>query len=251
MVRTREEINRDLQEKEDRALEALSRQPQLMALTRGIATNEAGRHDAGSAKPHALTEKPVDLEQEFQRAELRIGTSSEDRLRWVLDFAERDLGTLSAGDWMNLQVEFQLFQVPEGYVRFLAFARKAGLKPVLMPRKWIERTHKCLSQMLAALKSRETLSYTFQTSFRLSRGTKEGFHFSFSMPGSGLSAQYLVTVMMLIEEQGDKVRRCPEDRHGCGRWFLASRTDAIYCSATCLNRATTRNRRARLADDKK
>jgi hypothetical protein len=46
------------------------------------------------------------------QAGMRVGDSVDARLSWVLTFLQRDLGTLSAGDWLNLCDEIRTYGSP-------------------------------------------------------------------------------------------------------------------------------------------
>src|SRR5207247_4033334 len=48
-----------------------------------------------------------------------------------------------------------------------------------------------------------------------------------------------LTLAQLIGQHWGYIGFCDPKKHGCGRYFLKSRSDREFCSKTCVNRSTT------------
>ena len=186
--------------------------------------------------------------EELTKARRRVGEKKESRLKWALQFANTDLASMTPGDWFNAQLELTAFRTP--VVTFLPPKEKvpvtsrAGFFPELTE---IRVIHDEFNRLLKDYVStgRMTVPFEGKASFSVAKDAEGERVFTFAV--HDYAKDCLIKLMQLTGDFADLVRICPEKKHGCGEWFLASRVDNIFCSKTCVSRSTSRTRRARLS----
>lgn len=190
----------------------------------------------------------VNLAQ-MQKAAADVGRSPKDQLGWALKFSSEDLSAPSLGRVIDFQLELAAFRSGFNLGRV---PRKSKVKVPVRPGYFpspdeVKRVHERFNIVLTEyLRAGEiSIRNLTPTDFTLTSDHRMVFGIGDSVTGC------VVTLMKLISEFPDLVRRCPSDRHGCGHWFLAKRTDAEYCSKTCGTRKRTREKRDREATTRK
>jgi hypothetical protein len=175
----------------------------------------------------------------------RIGFGSRAQLIWALKFSNEDLSTLSPGRCLDLQLELAAFRCDTSLFGELPDSVKVPIKRGYFPSPAeVKRTRE---RFTAALDS-----YARQSEIIISHQGKVDFHltergnFVFEVPDSVTGC--VIRLMKLIGEFPQHVRRCASVE--CGKWFLAKKTDATYCSKTCGTRERTRELRRRKAEEK-
>jgi hypothetical protein len=212
----------------------------------------------------------ISMKQEYTaQAPARIITQ-EDRLRWVIRFAQMDLDTLRPGDWVNLRDDIHLFaylspnggcyelpgkfrivqdpQSGEQSIRRESPAITYGIRSMLDGDTAVltdEDIRAIQPQVLAWLRA---LTATPDTREWQSRDFVP-FHGRVAMDIGGtpvvigtaceLFWWHLLT-LLLAEQPGHHILRCPE----CDTIFYRVQKQA-YCSRTCGNRVTQRRWRER------
>jgi hypothetical protein len=181
--------------------------------------------------------------EELAKIQGRVGDTPVQRLRWAVEFAQRDLDGLSDGDWANLRSELAAFDswvIPLDQVTSRR-ARKAlrdGTEPPdADPRGFAlpsERDVRAIQDgvrltVRMLLDTDETVIEPAKVSFVITRDSRRSWLFRLPGPAWGGLALALV-------------RECPEPK--CRRWFVASRTNQWFCSTRCQTRASTRAYRA-------
>ncbi len=184
----------------------------------------------------------------------RVGRDSKDRLQWVLGFTQRDLGSLTPGDWDNLRLELPAFATsPVVWEHLRATLDRIplaqnSLVPALTETE-ITQLQGEVRGLLDRLYKHGTarigpLSVTYQVSRQ--EGTP-----AFSMPGvlpaspGDFRSRVLQTMAELLLGYAGLLKLCHEAK--CGRWFVAGRPNQLYCSLRCQSRAKTRQYRERMA----
>lgn len=180
----------------------------------------------------------------------RVGDSVDARLNWVLTFLQRDLASLSPGDWLNLCDEiymygsplppggsgYHVFDVPEG--RTLQERQRHSL----LPRAQVQDAQQHLLRLVEDLLEGQAVT-TVPLSIRLStvvhpnRTSIVG-----TWTGNPLHLLLFKLLMDLQAVEVTRLRRCErgqavEDRAVglpiCGRWFYARDLRQQYCSSGC------------------
>lgn len=190
-------------------------------------------------------------EKELQVAAERVGLTDEKRISWAIKFAEEPFEKMSVGDRINTQIEMGAFLYPS-----LPFAEKEGPKSIpfvaaLFPsREQIEEIKRQFLVLIqhAAAGSEHSFNVA-QMSVNVGPGAV-----SYQIPQNLSDPEKLAIAQIdvakldlakLLAAHWGYVGRCDRKRHGCGRYFLKSRTDREFCSKTCLNRSTTYRQRGK------
>jgi hypothetical protein len=190
--------------------------------------------------------------EQVRRAAHRMGMSREAKVKWAIGFAGTDLTTITGADWVNFQLQLAAFTTP--IVKIMKYAKDSEKLPLSrgsFPSKdEIERVHAQFNSLLNSFEGYGEISFEYggetpiKTSVYLWQA--EDGTYSISYEARDFVVKAMIVLTQLLADHGQRVRTCPEERHGCGKRFLTSRSDQIYCSTTCVSRATTRNRRERL-----
>jgi hypothetical protein len=219
---------------------------------------------------------------QYEEIQRRVGRDPDERLQWALEFAQRDLGRLTPGDWDNLRWELHALAttvvwwdtLPKYHREKLrqAFGRHklpGTITTSLPSREAVQRTQKRFLGILEQFKEKgyaETgeipIGYfvQFHRSPLRRRDTASELATMFFPPlyidmdpgyrrkpiqriGGEFQNHALVKFAELLAGHPGLVRICPEEK--CGRWFVASRLNREYCSKRCQMRAATRAYRKR------
>jgi hypothetical protein len=195
------------------------------------------------------TEKLTTAE-ELKKASKRVGETKKRRLEWALNFANTELSSMTPGDWFNTQLELTAFRTPA--VPALLEPKDqfpvTSLSGVFPDFAEIGNIHKQFNRLLNNLRLNGTMTLPFEgkASFSVDKNSEGKRVFAFVV--HDYAADCLIKLMQLAGDFGDLVRICPQDKHGCGEWFLATRSDNIFCTKTCVSNSTSHARRARLRD---
>jgi hypothetical protein len=177
----------------------------------------------------------------IREAVRRVGATSRDRLGWVLKFASEDLSDPSPGKALDVRLELGAFLAIPGWMGELPDAIKLPDIDNLFPSlKEAWKLHELLNTWLQSYVEQGEILIVSpgKTTYHL---TRDGFDFG----ALDRTTRCAVNLMRLIREFPEHVRCCPKEQHGCGKWFLAERTDAVYCSKTCAGRKRIAEFRAR------
>lgn len=157
----------------------------------------------------------------------RVGETSRERLRWITDFAERDLGTLHDAEVRALEVDFL----------FIATGSVAPSTPPTWSRAAIVDVQERLRHALRAYFTPEGFRLPPLADARLVR-YRTGAAIVEGDP-NGSDSALLLAVARLILLVGPAFKQCPE----CQRPFVAHNRQG-YDSPRCSTRARERRRRA-------
>jgi hypothetical protein len=202
----------------------------------------------------------------------RLGKTPLDRLHWAVDFAGKDLGALTPGDWLNLQLELEVFSTTHAAVPFqqepFSFPHPRvedvfdvdplhGSKQMVRSDEEVRRVHQEFRRIFSDL-IRTGQSDLGLFKFRLIASRRKGptGKERASLLIKGLSNHVEHDTYMLadlLRMYGHLVKACPapaprsREVVECGAWFVADRPNKTYCSRRCQSRATTKVYRARKA----
>ena len=172
---------------------------------------------------------------ELQAVAKRIEARPGGPVTWALDFAQRDLGAMTAGDWYNLRLELAAWLLP-----FSQQPESLSLPSEEETRQLQRR----FATILAGL-VRDGRVHIGRYDIHLTADRRKGMTIELKMPS--MEAPYVTRLLVvLFENRGPRlVRACvaPAPRGQasttCGRWFLPSRRSQAYCSRRCQSRAST------------
>jgi len=154
---------------------------------------------------------------------------------WALDFAQRDLGAMTAGDWCNLRLEL------------LAWLRPVIERPEgesLPSEEETRRIQRRFETIIAGL-VRDGRVEIGRYDVGLTVTSPHGV-IAIKLQSPSVEGPY-VTRLMLVLFESRAIRACaappPRGLAGatCGRWFLPSRGGQAYCSRRCQSRASTQS----------
>jgi hypothetical protein len=188
----------------------------------------------------------------FAAAGKKVGLTNRDRLRWAINFVQEQTEQMTPGDWYNAQLEAGAFVHPdlallEKESRSIPFSVALFLS--------VDAVKKAKDRLLSLIKAAANGS---DISFDVSQLSVhvDGHGVSYRVKyifGTGQEKQLesaqieqaALRLAQLLSEHWGYVGLCDRKRHGCGRYFLKSRTDKEFCSKTCLNRSTTYRQRGK------
>jgi hypothetical protein len=186
--------------------------------------------------------KPFGLSRaDFEPAWSRVGTTDEERARWLLDFAARDLTALSAADWLTLRWDVFGFLYPPsgGPPPFYSDATPAG-EPSCSENQ-VRIMHSWLRSGLECLSAGHFWFFPIAATSRLivlgDRGLGTWSHEEGS-PGEYTNIFSLMAYEALARK-AQRFRVCAK----CRRPFLARKRQA-YCSKRCSQTVRTTKYRA-------
>jgi hypothetical protein len=178
----------------------------------------------------------------------RLGATLEDRLRWFVHFAYRDLELLRHQEKVALGYDLRQAVAPVGWLT------RRSLGP--LPEPELRAVQRTLASGLRALVterrdereliSDRTAGWHLPRSgddrlIRISSPQAKRAMFSvFSESASEVDA-IVRGVADLIVRAGERLRGCVE----CRRAFVARRRQAVYCAATCANKFRNRKKAQR------
>jgi hypothetical protein len=186
----------------------------------------------------------------------------EERLRFVVRFAQMDLNQLRPGDWLNLRDDLLLFLLGQrGVAPLAASAFALPIQPltpegiVAMPLESIEeyptekvqalqeKTRRILNDMLGLREllvgdlgeiSSTEICANFHLISLASRNSRPSRN-TLVVHGSIQDLFLLLLYLLLSREPTDRIMRCPE----CKTMFYRMRKQR-YCTRPCVNRANMR-----------
>jgi hypothetical protein len=182
-----------------------------------------------------------------------------ERLRFAVRFAQMDLATLRAGDWLNLREDFLAFlgMSDDPKRPLITVGTRGGLVPCRwdppFPEDFTEKDFTLLQNEVRTIlrsavgDSMETQPPCIEVKPSLVVVPQGGI----GVPGGGYFTNILgptrdmflfLLLDVLSQEPPDRVLRCPE----CGILFVRVYTQA-YCSRRCTNKASIRHWRHRQA----
>jgi hypothetical protein len=200
---------------------------------------------------NAMGKGPTDkltTAEELKKAAKRVGEKKESRLKWALKFANTDLASMTPGDWFNCQLELTAFRTPV-IPSFLRSNEQFPVTPLggFFPDfKQIREIHDEFNRLLDNYVSTGHMTVAFEgkASFSVAEDAEGNRVFTFTVHDYAIDC--LIKLMQLAGDFADLVRICPEKKHVARNWFLATRSDNVFCSKTCVSNSTSRARRARL-----
>ena len=200
--------------------------------------------------------------EELWKVRPRIGLDPLDTLRWALEFAQRDLEELTPGDWENLRLELTVFATmqlskwrgqkpkamrgPGGYDIFMKVRAPSREPPMIevATDQEIRDTQADFRRIFSRLYDKGWVSIgpveiEYLATRRKIRGNlpRELVARMFALvKGIRFGAlRYLAEHLMFF---GELLEVCHDTT--CGRWFVQSRKNQVYCSPQCQTRANTR-----------
>lgn len=187
--------------------------------------------------------------EELNAAIDRMKPGGDGVMRWLLEFSQKDLSKISEGDWMNLRVEFIIFQLAGGakplFDDRLPDLFKPEMKMFLRSANDIESWQEVLRGYIDLIikKSHFTLPIP-QMSISFVPPTlyysKDDSWFSLTL---ALDLDSLTTcnfaLAALLKKYTHLIRCCPE----CNKFFLADRKNQSFCSAKHQGYAAVRKYR--------
>jgi hypothetical protein len=186
---------------------------------------------------------------QFAEAGKKVGHKSRERLSWAIKFAQESAERMTLGDWYNAQLESGAFLHPN-----LAFAEKESKSLPFSPFLFLSRdqVEKTKEEFLRLIKAATGAGFSFGVSQFSVHVDERGISFNvadnISDPEKHSKAQIekaKLLLAQLLSAHWGYIGLCDRKRHGCGRYFLKSRTDQEFCSKTCLNRSTTYRQRGK------
>jgi hypothetical protein len=168
----------------------------------------------------------------------RVGLTREAMLQWSLDFAQRDLDSLTEGDWFNLRREFVVFRDPD----LLFGGEPYNTSPRALPspddlREIQRRWHDLFGRLLQG----ESVKVGPLTFSILIRRVLPDMTATTTIHAGDPEAMY--QLLTLLGNQAHRVAECPEA--GCRRWFVVHRAGQVFCGRQCQMRAVMRAKRER------
>lgn len=200
--------------------------------------------------PLAHVEAAKHIMMARMQAGLRVGDSVDARLNWVLTFLQRDLDTLSPGDWLNLCDEIWMYgsPLPPGWSGYYSIDIPKGRtveelsRHSLLPRTQVQEAQRHLLRLVEDLLAGQTVT-TVPLSIRLSTVRHpSGTSIVGTWTGDPL---HLLLFRLLTDFQATEVTRLRKCERGqsaedhalsvqvCGRWFYARDLRQQYCSPEC------------------
>jgi len=203
-----------------------------------------------SQVPPADVEEAKHIMAARVQAELRVGDSMEARLNWVLSFLQRDVDTLSPGDWLNLCDEIRMYgsPLPPGGAGYYVLDVSKGhtvkerQRYSLLPRAQVREVQAHLLRLVQDLLGGHTVT-TVPLSIRLSavrhpnRSSIDG-----TWTGDPLHLLLFRLLMDLQAAEVVRLRTCERGQSAedhalgvsvCGRWFYARDLRQQFCSQEC------------------
>jgi hypothetical protein len=166
--------------------------------------------------------------------EKRVGITTEERLRWVVEFAQKDLSMLRTGERLDLGEDLRLL-IPTGW---------QGIESKPMEEAMVVRLHSHISNGIQALLASGSQKWRLPriTGLSLSKNQPEG---RFYLTGEGGEFEGVVLgVFNLILRLGHRVKACPQ----CQKPFVAVRRQE-YCSTACSQLVRDERKREKRTED--
>jgi hypothetical protein len=207
--------------------------------------------------------------QEIRQVQPRVGHGPIERLRWALDFAQKDLDALTVGDWANLQREFVAFgavylSLPEPQDAAVERKRRqyrqgslqddplwvsgSGAEEVPLPsRELLREVQREWRAVIGPFLSPAADGVVGPLNFVLAIGRiadeAGGRTRAFVLRDDTSDPKTLVPLALLLGSYAHRLGTC--QAQGCGRWFVGDRKNQRFCSRECNNRESLRAFRQR------
>ena len=170
---------------------------------------------------------------EIARVSRRIEARSAGAIMWALEFAQRDLRSLTAGDWYNLRLELAAWLSP--------FQESPRAEP-LPSEDQVRRLQRRFAAIVARLlRDGQVHLGRYDIVLSVNRSGATGI----VLKSRSVDGPYVTRLMLVLFDHRSVIRQCtaptPRGERGtrCGRWFLATRRSQSYCSRRCQSRAST------------
>jgi hypothetical protein len=183
--------------------------------------------------------KPFGLSRaDFEPAWSRVGKTDEARARWLLDFAARDLSTLSGADWLNLRWEvFGFLYPPSGEPPPFSSGDTPG-EPSCSADQ-VRRMHRWLRSGLERLQSGEGHSWAIPLAATPRWMMLRGRLMTWPDVDASFTESFKLKAYEALGREDQRFRLCAR----CGRPFLARKRQA-YCTKRCSQTVRTGKYRA-------
>ena len=183
----------------------------------------------------------------LRMAELRVGRTSAARLRWVIDFSNRDLALLRPEELVALGDDLRMLpRLHAGQHHGQQMAEQRDGRPPGMKPDEVLKVHDSIWRGLHGLLQEPNEPWAIDAKGvfveRIPGQDAKPPQFRFGSLGSDQKSAILATVMGLLLEQGQHLRAC----ESCKTPFLAVRRQ-IFCSPECSQEE--RNLRKQTAQD--
>jgi hypothetical protein len=196
------------------------------------ARQAAARMFDGPRRPMGLTRN------DFEQAWSRVGKTDEERARWLLDFAARDLSALSSADWLNLRWEvFGFLYPPSGDPP--PFSSGNFPDEPSCSADQVRRMHRWLRSGLERLKSGEGHSWAVPLAATPRLMMFGGRLVTWPDADVPYTESFKLKAYEALGRQARRFRVCAK----CRRPFLARKRQA-YCSKRCSQTVRTTKYRA-------
>jgi hypothetical protein len=182
----------------------------------------------------------------YREAQRRVGETAEQRLRWLVDFGQEDVQTLSRGRAIDLDDEIRAFSATGVPTPDL------GHQAVGLPLEVLEdegdRVRKLQQQWRDALQQlveRGVFFYQATANYALGRHLDGMIEYTINAPRE---PAFFLAIFRLIAQQGARIRQCAAD--DCTRIFVGPLRQT-FCGSRCAQRMRTNRFRKKKHADKK
>ena len=171
--------------------------------------------------------------EELQAAAKRIEGQAGGPVAWALEFAQRDLGAMTAGDWYNLRLELAAWLLP--------FSERPESESLPSEDETRRLQRRFATIVAGLLRDGQVPIGRYDISLSVNSRGATGM----TLKSPSMEGPYVTRLMLILFENPRRIRACvapaPRGPEGktCGRWFLASRGGQAYCSRRCQSRAST------------
>ena len=181
--------------------------------------------------PSPLEAKPS--VEELQAVAKRIEGQTGGPVAWALEFAQRDLGAMTAGDWYNLRLELAAWLRP--------FSERPESESLPSEDETRRLQRRFATIVAGLLRDGQVPIGRYDISLSVNSRGATGM----TLKSPSMEGPYVTRLMLIFFQNPRRIRACvapaPRGQEGttCGRWFLASRVGQAYCSRRCQSRAST------------
>jgi hypothetical protein len=198
----------------------------------------------------------VSMKQKQPSFQQELMTLRIERLHFAVRFAQMNLATLRAGDWLNLREDFLAFLgQSRDPARWLTISDKGGLVTCAweepLPQNFSEQDFRALQKEVRTVlhaaagdnMGEQPPIIGVKTELRVQPLDGRAFNpggYVTNIFGPTRDMFLFVLLDVLRHEPPDRILRCPE----CQTLFVRAYTQ-VYCSRRCTNRASIRNWRTR------
>jgi len=171
--------------------------------------------------------------EELQAVAKRIAGQAGGPVGWALEFAQRDLGAMTAGDWYNLRLELAAWRLP--------FSERPETESLPSEDETRRLQRRFATIVAGLLRDGQVPLGRYDISLSVNSRGATGM----TLKSPSMEGPYVTRLMLILFENPRRIRACvapaPRGQEGktCWRWFLASRVGQAYCSRRCQSRAST------------